>query len=245
MSGTQTITLAFDTATEEVVVGLLRGERVLAEAAIAAAPGDRPPHSAALLVEVERAVGLAGGWDRVDRIGVGVGPGSFTGLRIAIATAKALALATGMPLVSVGTLSALALGIAEREGAPGRLCLPLIDARRGEVFAQLHDGDGEALSEPAVLAPERIGEWLGSIAGKPLANGAERPLAAGSGALRFRRELEIAGVEALPENHTAHRLSASELCRLAELGRPLPPERVEPLYLRKPDAKRWLERDRD
>ncbi len=79
------------------------------------------------------------------------------------------------------TLTALALGIAERAADPSRLCLAVADARRNEVFAQLHDGTGSPISEPAVLDPGRIGEWLAAAAGESSVAGAARsPLAAGS-----------------------------------------------------------------
>ena len=73
------------------------------------------------------------GWADLDAIAVGVGPGTFTGLRIGIATARALAAASGLPLRPVSSLAALAAGIE----APLRL--PLIDARRGEVFGALYE----------------------------------------------------------------------------------------------------------
>jgi tRNA threonylcarbamoyl adenosine modification protein YeaZ len=69
----------------------------------------------------------------------GIGPGTFTGVRIAVATARALALALGVPIVGVSTLSALAaeaLSLLD-ERQPGErpdLLVPIVDARRGQVF---------------------------------------------------------------------------------------------------------------
>ena len=95
-------------------------------------------------------MGRAGvGWRDLDAIAVGVGPGTFTGLRIGIATARALAAATGLPLRPVSSLAALAAGIE----APLRLAL--IDARRGEVFGALYEGD-ERLWPPFVTPPEEL-----------------------------------------------------------------------------------------
>jgi tRNA threonylcarbamoyladenosine biosynthesis protein TsaB len=237
------IVIALDGATDDVVVGAARGAELIHEGVVGKGDERFPRHATMLLPEVDRAAEEAGGWGRVERLGIGVGPGSFTGLRIAIATGRALAQARALETTPVGTLAVLAAGIAGV--ADGRPTLAVLDARRGEVFAQLHDAAGEPLSEPAVLAPERIGEWLSGAAGDRLADGPGAPLAAGSGSLRFVRELEVAGVEVLPGDDPAHRLSARHLCALAAAGTRSEPEAIRPIYLREPDARRWLDRDRD
>jgi tRNA threonylcarbamoyladenosine biosynthesis protein TsaB len=237
------VVLALDGATDDVVVGAARAGEVIHGSAIGRGEERFPRHATMLLPEVERAVEAAGGWERVERIGIGVGPGSFTGLRIAVATGRALAQARALPVARVVTLEALAAGIAESAPAP-REALAVLDARRGEVFAQLHDDRGTALAGPVVLAPEGVANWLADVDGNRLATGAPAPLAAGSGALRFARELEVAGVEVLPEDDPAHRLSARHLCALAAAGELTGPREIRPVYLREPDARRWLDRDR-
>jgi tRNA threonylcarbamoyladenosine biosynthesis protein TsaB len=96
--------------------------------------------------------------------------------------------------------------------------------------------DGEVKWPPFVTARQDLCDRLAAIA--------IEPVAAGSGALRFRGELEAAGVEVLPDSEGAHRLSARRLCVLAESLPAMRPEDVRPMYLRAPDAERWLERDR-
>jgi tRNA threonylcarbamoyladenosine biosynthesis protein TsaB len=231
-----TLVVGFDTATDDVAVAITQQGETLDERLLPAAGDGRPRHAGTLLPEIESLVEDAGGWEPVGLIGVGVGPGSFTGLRIGLATARSLAQALGKPVVPVGTLAALARGIGERSGAD-RPRLAVLDARRGQAFAALHGPAGEELWAPFVAAPAELAE---RVAARP-----ESPLAAGSGAIRFRDELEAAGAEVLPDAERAHRLSARHLCALAETGRPARPESIEPIYLRPPDAELWLERDSD
>ncbi len=226
-----TSVVGFDTATQETAVAALAGgEIVFSSSRGPADPGGRPVHASALLGDVEAAAEAAGGWAAVDRIAVGIGPGSFTGLRLGIATARALSQALGIPVAAVGTLAALAEGIDG--GASPRLAV--IDARRGEVFAALHGRSMEALWEPFVAAPEEV-------AGRIAALG-EAPVVAGDGSVRFRQILEQAGADVLADSDPAHRLAASSVCRLAEAEPETPAP--APVYLRRPDAEVWRERQR-
>ena len=75
--------------------------------------------------------------DELDAVAVGKGPGSYTGLRIAVSLAKGICYATGKPLIAVNSLEAL-------EDAK---LLPMIDARRMEVYCQLFDAQARPLSE--------------------------------------------------------------------------------------------------
>jgi tRNA threonylcarbamoyladenosine biosynthesis protein TsaB len=224
-----------DTATDDVSVAVTRDSEVVAERFVPKPAGGHPRHSEALGVELEAVVGDSGGWEAIDLLAVGIGPGSFTGLRVGLATARAIAQALAKPVVPVGTLNALALGIAESSAASGRDRLPVIDARRGQVFAALVGHDGEQRWQPFVASPEELGTRLRELA--------QTALAAGSGALRFRRELEAAGAEVLRDTDSAHRVWARHVCRLAEGGVPSQPEAIQPIYLRPPDAQLWLERD--
>jgi tRNA threonylcarbamoyladenosine biosynthesis protein TsaB len=100
---------------------------------------DRQKIHAEKLVSLVTAVLRAGGITPrdLDGIAVSIGPGSFTGLRIGLSAAKGLAYATGVPLLAVPTLEALA-NRAERDGIlppEGWLCAAL-DARRDEVYYQ-------------------------------------------------------------------------------------------------------------
>ncbi len=230
-------TLGFDTATEVLTVAVVGEGEPLAEAEHGPAPDGRPRHSGLLLAEAERCVEEGGGWEGIERIAVGLGPGSYTGLRIGIATARALAQARELELRGVSTLSALARGIGELPDAAGRPLLPVLDARRSQAFAELHAVDGGPPPRPMVLSPQELGELAGGH--DPGA------MAAGDGALRFRAELEAVGATVAPPGDAAHRVAARHICALSDSVSAAPVERIEPIYLREPDAKRWRARDRD
>ena len=227
------VVIGFDTATEDTAVAATRGGEPLFEASIGPGNGDRPQHAAVLLPQIERAAAAAGGWGTVERVAVGIGPGSFTGLRIGIATARALAQGLGLPLAQVGTLEALARGLARSDG--GGPLLPLIDARRGEVFAALFDAAGVQLWPPFVSSPEGLLERLSHLQ--------QPPLAGGDGALRFRQQLVRGGAEIPDEADPVHRVAARELCAIGARAETSGPTDVIPLYLRQPDAERWRVRD--
>jgi tRNA threonylcarbamoyladenosine biosynthesis protein TsaB len=219
------IVLAIDTATPSTVAGVLLGDGRVVEARDDPPEGSRGEHASRVLVLVERALRDGGvAWGDVDRIAVGVGPGGFTGLRIGIATARALAQARALPLVPVSSLAALARGGATAGGA----IAAVIDARRGEVFAGAWDGERELLP-PRALAPGALGERLRALA-VPVQ-------AVGDGAVRFRTELEGAGVAVPVDGSAVHRIAAEPLCRLGAAGAPAERDRLLPDYRREPDAK--------
>jgi tRNA threonylcarbamoyladenosine biosynthesis protein TsaB len=224
--------IGFDTATDDTAVAAMRDGEVLFSCSVEPSGDGRPAHATRLLAELEQAAAAVGGWESVGRIAVGIGPGSFTGLRIGISTAKALTRALDVELAGVGTLAALARGAAS---GTGQQRLAALDARRGELFVALYDAGGKEIWEPFVAAP---GELAKRIAQLP-----ETALAVGSGALRFRDELQESGAEIPNDSDQSHRIAAREVCAVGALGTVSDPEGVAPIYLRPPDAERWRERD--
>lgn len=85
----------------------------------------------------------------LDAIACTIGPGSYTGLRVGLAAAKGLAYALKIPLISVGTLNAMArTAILQQNNNVDFLYCPLIDARRMEVYTALYNAEQQEL-EPA------------------------------------------------------------------------------------------------
>ncbi|MBI4665085.1 MAG: tRNA (adenosine(37)-N6)-threonylcarbamoyltransferase complex dimerization subunit type 1 TsaB [Nitrospinae bacterium] len=90
----------------------------------------------------------------VDCFAVSSGPGSFTGLRIGLSTAVGLADVTGKPVVGVGTLEALARSC--RGSAEAGMVVPLLNARKGEVYAAFFSSTGQRLAEDVAIEPEKL-----------------------------------------------------------------------------------------
>ena len=85
-------------------------------------------------------------------VAVSSGPGSYTGLRVGVSMAKGLCFGAGIPLIGVNTLDLLAAqGIALHKGdsgeKPADFVVPMIDARRMEVYQAVYDGAGNRVSE--------------------------------------------------------------------------------------------------
>src|SRR6058998_2301943 len=152
--------LAVETSTMSGGAALLDGERVVGEYILDV----RITHSERLMVAVDQLLSDAG-WSAGDLEGlaVAVGPGSFTGLRVGLSTVKGLALALSIPVAAVPTLDAMA---AMLPFAALPVC-PVLDARKGEVYASLYRWDGVAMRrewEYLALAPEALAARLGEPA---------------------------------------------------------------------------------
>ena len=148
--------LAVETSTLAGGAALLDGDRLVGEYVL----NIRATHSERLMAAVDHLLHLSG-WElgQLEGLAVAIGPGSFTGLRIGISAVKGLALALGIPVSAVPTLDALA---ATLPFAAHPVC-PVLDAKKGEVYASLYHWSGDAMCrdwEYLALAPDALCDRL-------------------------------------------------------------------------------------
>ena len=212
--------LALDCAGLACSVALWRDGTIVAEQTREMARG----HAEALMPMLGEVMAAADErLDALDRLAVTVGPGSFTGIRVGLAAARGLALAIGCPLIGVGTLAALAEGAGLVERA-NHTVLAVLDARRGQVYAQAFDERLTPQASPrACLASEAL---IGLAAPILLVGSGSALVAAAHGGARLDRATT-------PDFPEAARV-ATLAVRQGERARP--GHEVAPLYLRGPGA---------
>ena len=138
--------LLIETSTSLCSVALADGDRITASRE-STEPRAHAAMTAPFVKEVLDECGLRAG--QLDAVCVSAGPGSYTGLRVGVSTAKGICFAAGVPLLSVGTL-ALLVHQARAEGWLPEGChrvIPMIDARRMEVYTAVFTPEGEQLTE--------------------------------------------------------------------------------------------------
>lgn len=230
--------LAFETATEGCSVALNIDGEVIERFEIAPRL-----HAEYALPWAEQLLAEAGiKRSQLDAIAISRGPGAFTGVRLAIALAQGIALALDKPVVAVSTLQVIAArarlpgfplsGEGSGEGRTRHRILAAIDARMGEIyvgaFERIHD-EPIAVSTETVIPPHAYtlpddgdtqAAWHGVGTG----------FSAGNDALSLHLGSRLLSVDATALPH------AADVARLAaiafERGEALPPDRVQPAYLR-------------
>lgn len=184
-------------------------------------------HAERLLGELDALMSTAGlSLADVEAIAVGIGPGSFTGVRVGVTTAKALSFVSGARLVAVGSLEAMARGWS----GPAGLRLPVLDARRDELFVGAFDEAGVELRPAAHLPRRELLDWLRALG------------PAGAAVLLGEMALE----ETAPLGFTPERSADSDLPGARALlevgaerlraGAVVDGPSLQPAYLRPPDA---------
>lgn len=133
--------LALDTCSPSGSVALLKNTRLLSEFNL----DSEMTHSERLLPAVEFLFQTVGSrLEDVDGYALAAGPGSFTGIRIGMSTVKAFAFAHNKPVVPVSNLKSLALKLRQPQS---RLLCPVLDAKKGEVYAALFEARASKLQE--------------------------------------------------------------------------------------------------
>ncbi len=125
--------LGVDTSTPIGSVGLIDGERFIAEHTLSIVKA----HSSRLMPAIDQILK----WGDLtvhdlDACAVGIGPGSFTGIRIGVGTIKSLCYALKKPIIGVSTLEAIAYNLRDAD----KLICPILDARKDEVYGALFRG---------------------------------------------------------------------------------------------------------
>ena len=170
--------LLLETATARLSVALAQDGVVVASRSCDE-PRQQASLTAPLVKEVLDSMGLT--MQDCQAVCVSKGPGSYTGLRVGVSTAKGLAFGAGIPLLSMGTLDVLVAGVGDTLGPPGLgmtgtegtvtpseasaspgLIVPMIDARRMEVYTAVYGPDGRPRTpvEAKVIGPESFAEEL-------------------------------------------------------------------------------------
>jgi tRNA threonylcarbamoyladenosine biosynthesis protein TsaB len=129
-------------------------------------------HAARIAVYTDEVLAEAGiGASALSAVAVSKGPGSYTGLRIGVSFAKGLCYGLDIPLIGIGSLDSLvANGKLKIENDKSlstfnfqlsTLLISMIDARRMEVFGQVFDAQGKALTEPKawIIDENSLTEW--------------------------------------------------------------------------------------
>ncbi|MHB0976441.1 MAG: tRNA (adenosine(37)-N6)-threonylcarbamoyltransferase complex dimerization subunit type 1 TsaB [Candidatus Aquicultorales bacterium] len=148
--------LALDTSSPACSVAVAEsgdaGSSLLAEINVWAPRG----HMARMLPQIDAALAQAGmEKEAIEGIAVGIGPGSFTGLRIGVTIARTLAQLLEVPIAGIPSPDAL----VRRVGAHAGVCVPTIDAKRGEVYAAVYEtglGGVERITDFRPITPEAL-----------------------------------------------------------------------------------------
>ena len=133
--------LNIETATKNCSVCIAKDGATMA---IREYAGEGYAHAEKLHVFIEEVLKEAGkAYNDIDAVAVSMGPGSYTGLRIGVSAAKGLCYALGVPLIAIDTLELLAYKITIENG----VIIPMIDARRMEVYTAIFDAAHKKIRE--------------------------------------------------------------------------------------------------
>ena len=132
--------LSLDTSTQNCSVALHENGQLITQELV----DEEGSHSKSLTLLIEKVMKTAGrALAELSAVAVSNGPGSYTGLRIGLATAKGICFALDKPLICLPTLQVLASAV---DAPSGSLLLPMLDARRMEVYAAVYSSSLKEVS---------------------------------------------------------------------------------------------------
>lgn len=186
-------------------------------------------HSSTLLPMVEEMLCHAEvSLNQLDYIAVAHGPGSFTGVRIGVSTVKGLCWAKEKGAVGVSTLEAMMHNV--RFAAENSIICCVMDARRGQVYGALFDGEGNRLLPDSALSAAELAEKVKAM-GKPA-------YVVGDGWAVFRQALIDAQLPYTLAPESLRYQNAWGVCLAAMEKEPKPAQELLPVYLRLSQAER-------
>jgi tRNA threonylcarbamoyladenosine biosynthesis protein TsaB len=216
--------LTIDTATPVETVAVVEDGREIARRTTRAGRGRADEFAAAV---ADALADAATSLSDLSALVVSIGPGRFTGLRVGLATAKGLAASTRLPIVAVPTLEALAESSLPGEGSAAFVC-PMLDARRGEVYAALFRADGALTRVHPDVAVDPA-DFAALVARK---SAGDRVIVAGTGAPMCEDEFRRALGGALDPVLGPAVPRPVALAALARRIEPSDPASLSPVYLR-------------
>ena len=149
--------LLIETSASTLSVALAKDGEVVAER-VCREPRQQASLTAPLVKEVLDSCSLK--IQDCDAVAVSSGPGSYTGLRVGVSTAKGLCFGASLPLIAVGTLDILVSAVSGCTDAA--FVVPMIDARRMEVYTAVYNASGERVTpvEARIVDAASYDEYL-------------------------------------------------------------------------------------
>jgi tRNA threonylcarbamoyladenosine biosynthesis protein TsaB len=188
--------LLLDTSAKYCSVAISGGKEILYKTRHA--PGMKASERLHIMVaECLEASGLT--LQELDALAVSIGPGSYTGLRIGLAAAKGFCYALNVPLIAIPTLSQLA--VTASLSHPDRIYIPMMDARRDEVYMAVYDAGIQEIAPavPRIVDAAFLAEMNQKYPGAVFC---------GDGAFKIRNAGELSDTMSLSETpaHAEHML---------------------------------------
>lgn len=227
------IVLSIDSSSKVATVALLKDDILMAEYVL----NDKREHSVLLMPMIENILKESNlTIDDIDAYVVSKGPGSFTGLRIGMATIKGMSFGSNKPYISLSSLDALAYSVSSFNG----IICPIMDALRTNVYTGLYKNENGSLETIMDPTPMELEDLISLLKEKN-----EPVIFTGDGLTKHKEFIN----ENFPNaNFAPNHLSIVRASSLGELGMQKLKSGIcddsnsSPVYLKKPQAERELER---